>query len=110
MKRVTKRAAVLFLAAVLLIPVLGAAKEVKPPKVLERVNPEYTSEARAAAVEGHVVLDLTVCKMGKVKDVKVVEPLSHGLTEAAVAAARKWKFEPQNGGDTVVRITLKFEL
>jgi TonB family protein len=105
-----KRAAALFLAAVLLIPVLGAAKEMKPPKVLERVNPEYTSEARAAAVEGKVVLDLTVCKMGKVKDVKVVEPLSHGLTEAAVAAARKWKFEAPKDDNAVVRITMKFEL
>jgi TonB family protein len=101
----------LFLAAVLaLAPIAGSAKEVKPPKVLEAVNPEYTAEARAAAIEGNVVLDLTVCEMGKVKDVKVVESLSHGLTEAAVAAARKWKFEPPKGGETVVRITLKFEL
>ena len=105
-----KRAAVLFLAAALLTPAFGFAKEVKPPKVLEAVNPEYTAEARAAAVEGNVVLDLTVCEMGEVKDVKVVEPLSHGLTEAAVAAARKWKFEPPKDGDVVVRITLKFEL
>jgi TonB family protein len=108
MKRVTKRAAVLFLAAVLLTPTLGSAKEVKPPKVLEAVNPEYTAEARAAAVEGNVVLDLTVCEKGTVKEVEVVEPLSHGLTEAAVAAARKWKFE--KGNDVVVRITMKFEL
>lgn len=105
-----KRAAVLILAAVLSIPILGAAKEVKPPKVLERVNPEYTSEARAAAVEGNVVLDLTVCERGKVKAVQVVEPLSHGLTEAAVDAARKWKLEPHDGGDIVMRITMKFEL
>ena len=105
-----KRAAVLLLAAVLLMPAFGSAGEVKPPKVLEAVNPEYTAEARAAAVEGKVVLDLTVCEMGKVKDVKIVEPLSHGLTEAAVAAARKWKFEAPKDGGTVVRITLEFEL
>lgn len=105
-----KRAAVLFLAAVFLTPVFGSAKEVKPPKVLEAVNPEYTAEARAAAVEGKVVLDLTVCEMGKVKEVEVVEPLSHGLTESAVAAAKKWKFEPPKDGEVVVRITLKFEL
>ena len=105
-----KRAAVLlFLTATLWIPAFGSAKEVKPPKVLEAVNPEYTAEARAAAVEGNVVLDLTVCETGKVKDVKVVEPLSHGLTEAAEAAVRKWKFEPPKN-DVVMRITLKFEL
>src|SRR5687768_7600723 len=74
-RSVMKRAAVLlFLAAALWIPAFVSAKEVKPPKVLEAVNPEYTAEARAAAVEGKVVLDLTVCDMGKVKDVEVVEP------------------------------------
>lgn len=109
MKRATKHAAVLFLAAVLLTPTFGAAKEVKPPKVLKAVNAKYTAEARAAAVEGKVILDLTVGEKGQVKDVKVVEPLSHGLTEAAVAAARKWKFESPKD-DVVVRITLKFEL
>lgn len=105
-----KRAAVLFLAAALWVPAFGSAREVKPPKVLEAVDAEYTSAARAAAIEGKVVLDLTVCELGKVKDVKVVAPLSHGLTESAVAAARKWKFEPPKGGETVVRVTLKFEL
>jgi TonB family protein len=105
-----KHAAVLFLAAVLLTPTFGAAKEVKPPKVLEAVNAEYTAEARAAAVEGKVVLDLTVGARGSVKDVKVVESLSHGLTESAVAAARKWKFEAPEDGSAVVRITMKFEL
>ena len=105
-----KRATALFLAAVLLTPAFGFTKEVKPPKVLEAVNPEYTAEARAAAVEGNVVLDLAVCEMGKVKDVKVVEPLSHGLTESAVAAARKWRFEAPKDGSNVVRITMKFEL
>ena len=106
-----KRAAILFLTAVLaLAPVAGSAKEVKPPKVLEAVNAEYTAEARAAAVEGKVVLDLTVGARGNVKDVKVVESLSHGLTESAVAAARKWKFEAPKDGSAVVRITMKFEL
>jgi TonB family protein len=106
-----KRAALLFLTAVLALePAAGSAEEAKRPKVLEAVSAEYTAEARAAAIEGKVVLDLTVCEMGKVKEVTVVESLSHGLTEAAVAAARKWKFEPPKDGSAVVRITMKFEL
>jgi len=107
-----KRASVLFLAAVLaLASAAGSAeKVVKPPKVLDAVEAEYTAEAQAAHVEGKVVLDLTVGEKGKVEDVTVVERLSHGLTESAVDAARQWKFEAPQDGRAVVRITFKFEL
>jgi protein TonB len=114
-----KRIAVLFLIAALLLPLVataGEAKgkgsaEVKPPKVLDAVEPEYTAAALEARVEGKVVLDLTVGETGKVEEVAVVEPLSHGLTEAAVDAARQWKFEaPQDAKKIVMRITINFEL
>ena len=114
-----KRAAALFLAAVLCLPFAvqaGGAKakaagEVKPPKVVQKVDPEYTAEAKKAHIEGNVVLDLTVGAVGDVEDVKVIERLSHGLTESAVDAVRQWKFEPRQGGKSVVvRITLRFAL
>ena len=115
-----KRAAALFLTAILCLPFAaqaGGAKakaggQVKPPKVVQKVDPEYTAEAKEARVEGQVVLDLTVGATGNVEDVKVVERLSHGLTESAVAAVRQWKFEPPKveGGKSVVRITIRFAL
>lgn len=114
-----KRAAVLFLAALLCLPFAvqaGGAKaktaaEVKPPKVVQKVDPEYTAEAKEAHIEGDVVLDLTVGAAGGVEDVKVVERLSHGLTESAVAAVRQWKFEPRRGGKSVVfTVTVRFKL
>ena len=107
-----KRFAILFLATLLALPILAAAApEVKPPKVLEAVEAEYTGEAMQAKVQGKVVLDLTVGKKGRVEKVEVVEPLSHGLTESAVDAARQWTFEPPQGGKSVkVRITSRFAL
>jgi protein TonB len=106
-----KRAAALFLIALLCLPfAVQAAAEAKP-KVAQKVDPEYTAEAKEARVEGQVVLDLTVGAAGNVKEVKVVERLSHGLTESAVDAVRQWKFEPRDGGkNVVVRITLRFAL
>ena len=102
-----KRFAVLLFASLLVLP---AAAE-KPLKILETVDAEYTGEAQQARVQGKVVLDLTVGKKGRVEKVEVVEPLSHGLTESAVDAAREWKFEPPQGGESVkVRITIRFEL
>lgn len=113
-----KRAAVLFLAILLCLPFVaqaGGAKAktagVKPPKVIQKVDPEYTAEAKEARIEGQVVLDLTVGAAGGVEDVKVVERLSHGLTESAVAAVRQWKFEPRQGGKSVVfTVTVRFAL
>jgi TonB family protein len=105
------RFAVLFFAVLLALPIVAAGHEVKPPKVLDAVEAEYTGEAMQAKVQGKVVLDLTVGKKGRVEKVEVVEPLSHGLTESAVDAARQWKFEPlQDGKSVKVRITIRFEL
>jgi len=115
-----KRAAAFLLAAILCLPFAvqaGAkaktASAVKPPKVLQKVDAQYTPEAKEARIEGQVVLDLTVGSSGKVDDVKVVQGLSHGLSEAAVAAVRQWKFEPPEaagGKSVVVRITMRFAL
>ena len=50
---------------------------------------KYTDEARAAALEGMVVLDLIVDENGRARDIKVVQGLAHGLTEAAKSRRSK---------------------
>src|SRR5439155_13322638 len=42
---------------------------------------KYTAEAKAAAVEGVVVLDIVVDEHGRARDITVVEGLPHGLTQ-----------------------------
>jgi len=66
----------------------------------------YTPAAREAAVEGTVVLDLVVGEDGRVREVKVVQGLSHGLTEAATAAVQACRFTPgeRQGKPVAVRI------
>jgi protein TonB len=65
------------------------------PVVVRRVEPEYPSLAREAAVSGTVLVLLLVGKDGKVLDAKVEEHHSIVmLDEAAVAAARQWTFTP----------------
>jgi TonB family protein len=55
---------------------------------------KYTDEALAAAIEGIVVLDVTVDEHGRTRDITVVSGLSHGLTESAVAALKACTFTP----------------
>lgn len=64
------------------------------PKPLQMQKPEYTEEARSAAIEGKVRVELTVSADGVVQNVKVLESLGHGLDEAAIKAVREATFEP----------------
>jgi protein TonB len=64
------------------------------PHILTRPEPQYTGEARNAGVEGTVVLRAVFAADGTVQHILVVRSLPHGLTEQAVAAARKIKFTP----------------
>ena len=51
-------------------------------------SPEYTEEARAAAIEGKVRVEITVDASGAIRSVKVLEGLGHGLDEAAYARSK----------------------
>jgi TonB family protein len=57
-------------------------------------EPSYTEEARRALVTGTVRLRAVLASDGTVKHILVLNSLPHGLTERAVAAARKIKFTP----------------
>jgi len=84
-----------------------AAYEVtKMPLPLGRCAGKYTDEAKAAAVEGVVVLDLVVGEDGRARDIKVTSGLPHGLTEAALEALRACRFSPgeKNGVAVPVRV------
>jgi len=90
------------------------AEPATKPRPLQMERPEYTEEARAAAIEGRVRVELTVDAAGVVREVKVLEGLGHGLDEAAVRAAQAASFEPalqcgQAVGATFV-VSIRFSL
>jgi TonB family protein len=74
--------------------VLTAADVSAMPLPRGRCSGKYTDEAKAAAIEGVIVLDLIVDADGAPRDIAVVEGLSHGLTEAAVRALAACRFTP----------------
>jgi TonB family protein len=65
-----------------------------PPLPQGRCAGAYTDEARAAGIEGVVVLDLVVGEDGRVRDIDVTQKLGHGLDQAAIAALRACRFTP----------------
>jgi protein TonB len=81
---------------------VAAVEVTKMPLPQGRCSGKYTEEARAAGIEGVVVLDLVVDESGRARDIKVVSGLDHGLTEAAIKALKECPFSPgEKGGEKV---------
>lgn len=63
-------------------------------RILSRPSPIYSEEARRSQVSGTVQLRTVLKFDGTVEIQSVIEGLPHGLTESAVEAAKKVRFEP----------------
>ncbi len=74
--------------------VFGSGEVQQSAKIQEMPLADYTAEARTARTKGDVRLRLVLAADGKVKYVFPIKSLGHGLTEAAMAAAGRIKFEP----------------
>jgi TonB family protein len=73
-----------------------------------RVEPEYPESARQQGIQGPVVLDVRIGRDGAVQDVKVLSG-PRVLADAAIAAVKRWKFQPQSV-DGQTRVTLNFKM
>jgi TonB family protein len=83
-------------------------------EVLSKPPAQYTNEARAARVQGDVVLRVTFTAAGQVVVQGVVRSLGHGLDEEARRVAQQIRFRPatRNGQavDLTTNITITFQL
>jgi protein TonB len=73
------------------------------PEVIHRVEPAYPDLARKAGIEGMVVAKVLIDTKGNVEKVEIVK--SHPmLDEAAMAAAKQFKFKPGKQRDRFVKV------
>ena len=83
-------------------------------RVIFKPEPTFTEAARAEQVAGTVVLKCVFAADGTIQHVLVLQSLTHGLTEASIAALRRVKFEPAtiNGKpvSTFAQLEYNFEL
>jgi TonB family protein len=66
---------------------------VRAPMKLVDVKPVYPDDARAAGIEGVIVLDIVIGEDGSVIEARVLRSIPQ-LDQAAIDAVRQWKFEP----------------
>jgi TonB family protein len=88
-----------------------ATSEVTQRAVINfKPEPSFTEEARNANVTGVVRLRAVLASDGQVRHIVVLKGLSYGLTERAMAAARKIKFTPAtvNGNPVSQYVVLEY--
>jgi periplasmic protein TonB len=86
---------------------------IKDPKKLKHVQPNYPAIARQARVQGVVIVECTISPQGRVVDAKVLRSLPL-LDQAALDAVRQWVFTPTllNGVPVpvIMTVTVNFTL
>jgi protein TonB len=94
--------------------VLRVGGAIGRPRQLHAPHPVYPELARRAGVRGTVILEVRLDERGRVSEVMVLRGQRFGLTESAVAAVSRWRYEPARLGDRAVpvlmTVTINFEL
>lgn len=80
----------------------------RDPALLEFVQAPYPEAAKAAKIEGTVILAIEIDAQGAVTRVEVAQSAGHGFDEAAVEAARAFKFSPAEDAAGPVPVAIEF--
>jgi TonB family protein len=88
-----------------------AGKVTKPPKLLEFFQAPYPESERASGQKASVVLAISIDAEGKVVGADVVGSGGAAFDEAAVAAAKQFRFQPAeiDGVPAPVRIQYRYD-
>lgn len=78
-------------------------------KILSKPRPGYTDAARQNNVQGTVILRVTFLASGQVGSVSAVKGLPNGLTEMAIAAAKRISFTPAKANGVPQNVTKQIE-
>ncbi len=78
-------------------------------RLVSKPEPSYTEKARMHGVTGTVVLKVVFSAQGQVTNIRTVTSLPDGLTERAIAAARKIKFIPAMKDGKYVSMWMQLE-
>jgi TonB family protein len=88
----------------------------RPSTTTARVGPDslriilkpkafYTDEARNASATGSVKLKVAFLASGRIGEISVISGMPYGLTDEAIAAAKRIEFEPKKANGVPVSVT-----
>jgi protein TonB len=79
------------------------------PGLIRKVEPRYPPIARAARMEGTVVVDAVIRTDGTVSDVKVLKSSNPMFEPECIQAVKQWRFTP-GSQDVILTVTVNFTL
>jgi protein TonB len=85
--------------------VVRVGGDIKEPRKIRDVPPVYPAVARAAGVQGIVIVEATVDPYGAVADAHVLRGVPE-LNEAALDAVRQWTYTPTLLGGVPVSVVM----
>lgn len=91
-------------------PYRADAEGVTLPKPVREVRPRYTARALAAKVQGTVWVEAIVLPDGRIGATTITRRAHPDLDAEAVAAARRWRFQPGRHNGTAVPVVVTIEL
>jgi len=68
--------------------------EVAQANLIRKVQPVYPAAAKAARVQGTVLLQVVILKDGTMGEITVAESPSSDLSQASLEAVRQWRYRP----------------
>jgi TonB family protein len=97
-------------SAVTKIEINFSLEDVTKPVPTYKPRPVYTPEAKAAKIQGTVVLRITVEPDGTVGEINVIQSLDKGLDQSAVDAVKNWKFKPATKAGKPIAVKTAIEI
>src|SRR5205823_9536618 len=77
---------------------------VSAPKLIWKVEPQYTQEARDARIEGTVMVTVEISEEGTPDRIQIIRGLDPGLDRNAADAVEQWLFKPGEKDGKPVRV------
>jgi TonB family protein len=89
---------------------LRVGGNVRPPRVLSNVDPEFSETARALRISGNSQIYLWVEPDGSPSHLRIARPAGLGLDEKALEAVSRYKFTPASRNGTAVTVEIYIEV
>ncbi len=91
-------------------PVYEPGGDIKPPKLIHYVEPEFSPSSKEAFVEGTVKISTVVTQEGKPTRCRISSGLSAEEDRTAMEALKQWTFHPGTKGDKPVNVRITVEI
>jgi TonB family protein len=92
-------------------PIFEPGGDVKPPKLVHYVEPEFSpSSSKEAYVEGTVKISTVITKDGKPTECRISSGLTAEEDRTALEALKQWTFRPGTKADKPVRVRITVEI